>query len=272
MAASSCFGCLGLSQWEASVLALWDTISQNAAIDPVADFISRAGITDQTQIDAVTALHAAAVDHGWLDKCDLIYPFVGGTAQAHAQNLKSSQFTITWNGTVTHDANGITGNGVDGYGDTGYIPSASLLLTQDSAHTGAYRRTVGGNSRLYLGVTTGAFEGLTLGKSFSGTTIFGATNSATGTSAPIGTLGWFSTSRLDAATQHLYLTIDTSQAVASTAVVGLPLFVLARNTNGTAAGFSDSNLAGATAGSGITFAEYQVMAADWATFNAALGR
>lgn len=272
MAASSCFGCLGLSQWEASVLALWDTISQNAAIDPVADFIARAGITDQTYIDAVTALHAAAVANGWWDKCDLIYPFVGGTAQAHAQNLKSALFTITWAGTVTHDANGITGNGVDGYGDTGYIPSASSLLTLNSAHLGIYRRSVGTNFRVYSGIVTAAATFFNFSRGF--TTIIATINSAGGGGASASAvLRWSVGSRIDAINNHLlHAGVDNSTASASTVVPNLALFVMAQNSSGVMASPSNSNLAGLTAGSGLNFAEYVVMAADWQTFNTSLGR
>lgn len=78
-------------------------------------------------------------------KLHCLYPFAGGTALAHAQNLISANFTITWNflvGNVTHDANGITG---PGYGDTGWSPNAQLT-TIASAHLGAYVRSGAGGA------------------------------------------------------------------------------------------------------------------------------
>lgn len=267
---ASCFVCLGMSQFEAMLLALWHRISQ-AEADPVADFISRAGITDPTQIAAVTDLYNNSVLHGWGAKCDLIYPFVGGTAQAHAQNLKSAQFTITWNGTVTHDVNGITGDGASGYGDTGYVPSSSSLLTLNSAHLGIYRRTVGTNFRTYSGIiTAGTFIAITRGFSNFTATINAA---AGGTSVTSAVLRWSVGSRIDAINNHLFHNgVDTSTASASTIVPNLLLPVLALNSSGVVGSLSNSNLAGLTAGAGLSFAEYVVMAADWQTFNTALGR
>jgi hypothetical protein len=52
-----------------------------------------------------------------------IYPFVGGTANAHKFNLKNptdndAAFRMVFNGGVTHNANGVTFDGLTGYGDT----------------------------------------------------------------------------------------------------------------------------------------------------------
>jgi hypothetical protein len=65
-----------------------------------------------------------------------LYPFVGGNAIAHSFNLADpATARITWGGTVTHNANGITGNGSTGYGDTGVAPGSSLVSA------GVYSRT-----------------------------------------------------------------------------------------------------------------------------------
>lgn len=272
--ASACFTCLGISAPESFQLALWDLISQNIASDPVADFIARAGITDQTQIDAVTALHAAAVANGWWDQCELIYPFVGGTSQAHAQNLKSANFTIIWNGTVTHDANGITGDGTTGYGDTGYVPSIEPMWALDSAHLAVYRRTFGTTSnRCYMGSgLAGALSAIN--RSLAGTGLTGGINevliNTTFTGAVSLALNMV-TRLINTAKRGYSGAVDFSSATASTSESVNALYVLANNTIGATA-FSNANLAGATVGSGITNPEFLVMAADWQTFNTSLGR
>lgn len=62
-----------------------------------------------------------------------VYPFIGGTAFSHKFNfLNPSQYQITWNGGWVHDSNGILGNGVDTYGDTGFNPTGILSINSSS--------------------------------------------------------------------------------------------------------------------------------------------
>jgi len=68
-----------------------------------------------------------------------IYPMVGASAAACAQNLKSSSFTGVFNGGWTFASTGITGNGSTNYMETGLTPSTSL--SSSSAHMCIYSRT-----------------------------------------------------------------------------------------------------------------------------------
>lgn len=52
------------------------------------------------------------------------YPFVGSSATGHSLNLISSSYQITWGGTITHNASGVTGNGSTGFGNTGILNSS----------------------------------------------------------------------------------------------------------------------------------------------------
>lgn len=102
---------------------------------PVSDsdaqaFLTAAGIVDPTQRSAVNQLvidlKAATI---WT-KLIALYPFVGGTAASHKWNLKDptdsdGAFRITWNGMLTHNANGVVSNGSTGYGDTHLDPSSN---------------------------------------------------------------------------------------------------------------------------------------------------
>ena len=79
-------------------------------------FIAAAGITDATQQTALQTLVTTLKSDNVWDKCNAIYPFVGGTATAHKFNLKDPQDTdaayrLDFNGTWTHDANGAKANG-----------------------------------------------------------------------------------------------------------------------------------------------------------------
>lgn len=235
-------------------------------------FIIRAEIINGTQASAIDALVTAAKAHGWWDKCEAIYPFVGGTAAAHAENLKSSDFRITWHGTVTHNANGITGDNSTGYGDTGLNPAGELL--HDSAHIGVYRRTTGTSSvRMYLGAQNSSSQHrLQLFRPVTATSVSAAANSTFGTFASTA-LAWMAISRLQAS-EMLFLNASaaTASPAASVARPAVNLLLLANNNNGTPASFSNANLAGATIGAGITLAEYLLMEADWQDFQTALGR
>ena len=82
------------------------------------------------------------------------YGLMGGTAAAHAINWKSpGTFNVTWNGTTTHDALGVTGNGTDGWGDTGINPNAVLSIA--SLGLGFYSTA---NKAVTTSVDMGAFN------------------------------------------------------------------------------------------------------------------
>ena len=77
-----------------------------------------------TEQSAIQTLVADLKTAGVWNKCDAIYPFVGGTASAHKWNLKNpvdtdAGFRLTFTGTWTHDANGAKSDGADtNYADT----------------------------------------------------------------------------------------------------------------------------------------------------------
>lgn len=274
--ASACFVCQGFSLPDANIVVLLNRVLEilTFGVSPVASFVQRSGITDQTQIDALTSLVESAMENGWWDKCDCIYPFVGGTAQAHSQNLKADAFNITWVGTVTHDANGIMGNGTTGYGDTGYIPASSGQWSLNSAHIGAYIRVMGtGGNATVVGSTTVVGDFTRFGRGASAVARSVGINETSSASIAASALAWNMGVRLDAAAKHLYAgVVDTSSATVSIGLSTSPFFVLALNNAGVAQNFSVASIAGITVGSGITFAEYELMRADWQTFNTTLGR
>jgi hypothetical protein len=69
-----------------------------------------------------------------------IYPFIGGSAIAHSFNLADpSVGRITWNGTLTHNANGVTGSS-DAEGATG-VTLGGTALGDNYVCIGVYSRT-----------------------------------------------------------------------------------------------------------------------------------
>lgn len=252
-----------------------DTEATNAIVD---SFVTRSGISNQTQIDAVTALVQSARDHGWWEKCDLIYPFVGGSAAAHAQNLKSSSFTITWVGAVTHNANGITGDGATGYGFTNYVPSVNgVNLTLNSVHIYAYKRThptiIGS---LYYGAGTSGLRrlGVTAGTPSS---VFGGwfVNGPAILTINVTSLGGFCINRDDPLNADFYYasSVVTVSTPVGASIPNNNLTILARNSaNPSVIALCDVNLAAFTIGGALTQSEFIVMNSDIQTFQTANGR
>ena len=76
-----------------------------------------------------------------------IYPMVGASAAACAQNLKSSSYTGTFNGGITYASGGVTFNGATGYMDSGFNANTNYSLT--SLSFGGYSSTTVSSSGYY---------------------------------------------------------------------------------------------------------------------------
>ena len=79
-----------------------------------------------------------------------IYPMVGASAAACAQNLKSSSFTGTFTSGWTFASTGITPNGTSAYMDTTFNPNTSISDI-NSCHLSIYSRTTTGNNAVDIG-------------------------------------------------------------------------------------------------------------------------
>jgi len=92
--------------------------------------------TEQTAVNTLTlSLKAAGI---WT-KMKAIYPMVGSSAAACAQNLKSSSFTGSFNGGWTYTSTGVLGNGVNTFMNSNLIPASEL--SQDDSHLMVYSRS-----------------------------------------------------------------------------------------------------------------------------------
>lgn len=252
------------------------------AYSPVLDsdaaaFFTAASITDGTQKAAVNQLVLQLKAHSLWTKIDALYTFVGGNATAHSYNLKNpATFQITWAGTVTHNGNGITGNGTSGCGDTGYNPNTSGL--QNSSHLYVYNRTTLPTGSFMQAVgTTGATR--RFGLSASGSTFvmagLGIDDQTSGLNLGSNFRGHLMGSRTGSTTQSIYAT-STSSAGVATATTGKTtktVGILCRNFEGFPADtFSTANLAAASIGSGMTGSEVTQYFADMLEFQTTLGR
>lgn len=109
----------------AAITALDSRLVAQSAFDADADaFIIRAGITDAVEKRAVNQLVLDLKSYSLWVRMIALYPFLGSTAASTAQNLVSSSYAITWHGGMVYNRHGVHGDGVDGYGDTGFAPSS----------------------------------------------------------------------------------------------------------------------------------------------------
>jgi hypothetical protein len=227
------------------------------AIDPAAAaFIAAAGITDPTQQAAVIYLtdslkgnnkaqNASGID--FFSGCYAIYPLVGSAATPHRYNLRDiSTFLITYGGTVTHDANGITGNGVNGFGDTGFSP-LNNGLPLDDAGIGVYTRT-SANLGAELGASDAGITNALLLQTRAGgfannnvnSTSFAAVAEASGT-------GFFTAVRRNATSMQIYkngasILLKTSSAGSSGRTAN-NLYLMCNNVNSVPISYSGKNIA-----------------------------
>jgi len=122
-------------------------------------FFDAASITDDTQKSAVNQLVLDLKSYSLWTQFHAVYPFVGGTADKHKWNLRDPQDTnsayrINWEGTVTHDSNGITPNGTNGIGKTWLVP----FNDSNIKHMTCYIRTNTVGNKYDMGVFTGGGE------------------------------------------------------------------------------------------------------------------
>jgi hypothetical protein len=80
-------------------------------------FLTAAGITDLTISEAANTFVIGCKSNNIWNDIDVILPIVGGSASSHRVCLKTATNKVTWNGGVTHNSNGVTFNGANGYGN-----------------------------------------------------------------------------------------------------------------------------------------------------------
>ena len=136
--------------------------AQGPAIDPdAAAFFARVtaagGTLSATEQTAVNTLVIQMKADGTWSPMKAIYPMVGASAAACAQNLKSSSFTGTYSSGWTFANTGVTGNGTSAYFDTALNWNTNTTLNDVSV--GCYLRTVDllTNSGYYGVVQGGAY-------------------------------------------------------------------------------------------------------------------
>jgi hypothetical protein len=133
-----------------------------------------------------------------------IYPMVGGSSAACAVNLKSASFTGTFNGGWTFSSSGVTPNGVTGYFDTTFVPSANFS-TASSAHLSYYLGTFAEAARWQIGCRGANDQDLFISAKYNSAQSWIPINSGTGIYTDTNAIrGFIQGNRTDAVTRKTF--------------------------------------------------------------------
>jgi len=122
-----------------NVGAIIPTVSDADAQDFVARVYGAGGTLSATELNAVNQLVISMKVAGVWTAMKAVYPMVGASSAACAQNLKSSSFTGAFTSGWTFASTGATPNGTSTYMDTGFNTSTNLVKT--SVHLSFYTST-----------------------------------------------------------------------------------------------------------------------------------
>ena len=204
--------------------------------------------TEKTAVD--TLVKQMKLDGTWTPM-KAIYPMVGASAAACAQNLKSSSFTGTFSSGWTFASGGITGNAVSTFMNTGFIPSAQL--TNTSGHYSIYSRTNINQVSIDLGVLSGTIVHQILIRE-SGNQTYSYVNTNTGISTTnANSLGHYILNRNSSTNTQGFK--NGTQVVTGAQTAGLPtdaVYIGGRNQSGTSIIPSSRQYAFASIGDGLT--------------------
>mgnify|MGYP003656190789 FL=1 len=243
------------------------------ATDPDAEaFIIATGITDVIQKSAINTLVVDLKGYSLWTKMDALYPFVGGTSTTHKYNLKNPLDTdvanrIVWSGGITHDANGVTGNGVNGFGNT-FLNDDSLSI--NDKHISMYQRNIlASPSASSMGTSKNRFYLDYSGDNYS---TLGMSQSAFTIATP--QKGMFIMSKIISGEFKYFQNSLTAVTKTGTnhVVLNLEHYVLANNSATGPFDYSLTNLSFASLGSGLSATEVTDLRTSIETFQATLSR
>jgi len=183
-----------------------------------------------------------------------IYPMVGASAAACAQNLKSSSFTGSFTSTgVTYSSNGITLNGSSGYMNSTIVPNTNLQ--QDSVHLSAYIRNNSASGGAMGCADNSLVNGLYLNPRYINSVQYSRSNSnGGGGQANLNSVGFWLSSRVSSTTFKIFQSNTTfaTENITTSGRSANPIFVGAVQLANFGIEYSDRNIALASIGDGLT--------------------
>jgi hypothetical protein len=109
------------------------------------------GSLSDTEKTAVNQLVLDLKGYSIWSKMKAIYPMVGASSAACAQNLKSSSFTGTFSGGWTYASTGVTPNGTTGFMNTGFVSNSNLTINNSSFSVYVRTSTMGATAQVDFG-------------------------------------------------------------------------------------------------------------------------
>lgn len=238
-------------------------------------FIDATAITDTIIQNAIDVAVVALKDNGLWSRIYAWYPFVGGSASTHKFNVKDSRDTddalrLTFFGGITHDANGITGNGSTGYADTHF----------NMLSGGIYRENFGMSQYVRNSGWSGYAHGITDSSSFigmyrSGTDLYYFVYGDTSVVGTVATATKLLTQQRSASNLTTLYRSGSSVATSTgttQAFINQTMYLLGRNTLGSALGLSTANLASTLIHKAFSDAEVATLNTIIETFETSLSR
>lgn len=249
------------------------------SFDPSATaFFSAAGITDATQKAAVNRLvvdlKSSTYGNLWTNVFTgmPIHPIVGGSASAHAVNLRNpGTNNITWTGGVTHSSTGALGNGTTGFGDDGFVLSVGQTLNNSgfSFYSGTDNTTNG----IDMGCNDGATN-TRLSLYFGGVRPLADISGVNINTGAARSDGFFTISNTVNVVTKSYRSgsqINTTSS-ATIALTARSMYYLAQNTSGTAGSFSNREMRFGCKHTGLTAQQAADLYTIVQRFQTTLGR
>jgi hypothetical protein len=268
----------------AGTLAADLTVTGGSAFDADAqaffDRVTTAGGTlTTTEKTAVNTLVIALKADGIWTKMKAIYPMVGASAAACAQNLKSASFTGTFSSGWTFASTGAKPNGTSAFMDTGFNNQGNWSSTSNGS-MGFISRTNQSAVVCDMGsgtIFTGA-NSSTIYSRYSGDQFYSGLNciSVLPGSSNASSVGLFVTSRTSSAayTRHKRgsSTINTTVTENVGTNPNTTIFLGAGNDSGSASSFSSKEFSFCFIGDGLSQSEVDNYWTALQTFNNSLSR
>jgi hypothetical protein len=208
-----------------------------------------------------------------------VYPMIGSSAAACAQNLKSSSFTGTFSSGWTFASTGVTPNGTSAYMDSGL--NASGNLTANNWHLSYYSRTnnaVSVDFDFGTGNSVGYYSSSMFLRRTGDTSGFDSGNASSNVriSTTITDSRGFFIGKITSSSDRKYLrnnsVIASSIATNSNILHSYNLYLSAYNQTGTALFFGSKQCAFASIGDGLTDLQASDFYTNIQTFNTTLSR